>query len=434
MDTEHPDSLWDSVQARRLIDRREVGGLLRLGRVDRGWRQADLGARIGCSASTVSRLENHSRGSRIPDLALLRQAARAVGLPTRVLASALGLQVAATTVTTRQQSRPLEDPLRRRTLLAATSLAPAHLLTGLDDALAAAPDATGSAVPADFRLAQAHRLYDTSRYATLIEALPTLLGDLHAQARSSGAPAQARLSACYTLATHTLSKIGAYGQARLSGDRAATYAELSGSPLAQAAAARCLGIVLRHQDHSHAAQLLTRRAVEQLERSGLRDLSHRAAYVQMLATTAYTAARAGRREEALTTLTEAREAARGLPAQAPAATMPSSIRPATVELYAVGVHWALGDSGAALQAGRTLHPEQFPTAERRGRFHTDMARAWWQWGRPEQTALALLAAHRVAPAEVRNRPAIRSIVTGLARRHPRTIGVKELATAVANRG
>ncbi|WP_326797996.1 helix-turn-helix domain-containing protein [Streptomyces sp. NBC_01808] len=427
MHTEHSNSLWDSVQARRLVDRQEVGRLLRLGRVDRGWRQADLGARIGCSASTVSRLENHSR---IPDLALLRQAARAVGLPTRVLARALGLQVSATTVTTRQQSRPLEDPLRRRTLLAATSLAPAHLLASFDDALAATPDATGSAVPAGVRLAEAQRLYDTSRYATLIEALPTLLGDLHARARSGGEPAQARLSACYTLATHTLSKIGAYGQARLSGDRAATYAELSGFPLAQAAAARCLGIVLRHQDHSHAAQLLTRRAVEQLERSGLRDRPHRAAYVQMLATTAYTAARAGRREEALTTLAEAQDASRGLPAQAPAANL-SSITPAAVELYAVGVHRALGDSGAALQAGKTLRPEHFPTAERRGRFHTDMGRAWWQSGRPEQTARALLAAHRVAPAEVRNRPAIRSIVTDLARRHPHTIGVKELATAVA---
>ena len=62
-----------------------------------------------------------------------------------------------------------------------------------------------------------------------------------------------------------------------------------------------------------------------------------------------------------------------------------------------------------------------------------MARAWWQWGKPEQTARALLAAHHQAPVEIRDRPAIRKIVTDLAELHPRTAGVRELATAVGHR-
>jgi hypothetical protein len=55
-----------------------------------------------------------------------------------------------------------------------------------------------------------------------------------------------------------------------------------------------------------------------------------------------------------------------------------------VILYRVGVHWSLGDAGAALHVGRGLHPGQFTTPERRGRLHTDLARAWWQGGKPEQ--------------------------------------------------
>lgn len=70
------------------------------------------------------------------------------------------------------------------------------------------------------------------------------------------------------------------------------------------------------------------------------------------------------------------------------------------------------------------------TAERKARLGTDMARAWWAWQRPEQTAQALLAAHRASPAEVRDRPAIRSIVYELTERQPRTTGARELHAAV----
>ncbi|GAA0902884.1 hypothetical protein GCM10009574_091870 [Streptomyces asiaticus] len=68
------------------------------------------------------------------------------------------------------------------------------------------------------------------------------------------------------------------------------------------------------------------------------------------------------------------------------------------------MHWALGDAGAALEAGKDLRPAQFPTveSERRARLGTDMARAWWVWRRPEQTARALLGAYRARPGEVRD--------------------------------
>ncbi|MFI6586031.1 hypothetical protein [Embleya sp. NPDC050493] len=106
-----------------------------------------------------------------------------------------------------------------------------------------------------------------------------------------------------------------------------------------------------------------------------------------------------------------------------------TVTPASVGLYGVGVLYSLGEAGAALYSGRDLQPGQFPTAEPPGRLHTDRARAWWQLGRPEQTAVELAAAHREAPGEVRDRPSIRRIVTDLARRHPNAVGVRDLRAA-----
>ncbi|MGH3687114.1 MAG: hypothetical protein ACRDRU_16985 [Pseudonocardiaceae bacterium] len=74
-----------------------------------------------------------------------------------------------------------------------------------------------------------------------------------------------------------------------------------------------------------------------------------------------------------------------------------------------------------------------PMPERRGRLHADLARAWWQRGNPEQTTRALLAAHRQAPGEVRDRPAICAIATSLVERHPRVVGAQQLAAAIGHR-
>jgi transcriptional regulator with XRE-family HTH domain len=418
------DPLWSSLQARDYMGRHQPGSLVRLGRQRLGWRQAELGSRIGCSASTVSRLETGPAG----DLRLLQRAAHEVGVPDVVLGAALGLSGPGTT--TVAASRPEEDPMRRRTLLTATAVAgPAALLAGVDDALAATPAPTTAAGPLDARLAAARSLYDTGAHRRLLADLPGLIADAHAAVTTRAPMDQARLSAVYSLATAVLSKLGSYQRARLTADRARTWAEVSGSPLASAAAARELAIVLRHQDQGDAAQRLIAAAAADVETTGLRTDAAASAYAQLLCTTAYTAAQSGNRGEAQAMIQDAVAAARRLPSQPPAGRL-FPITPAAVDAYAVSVHWALGDSGTALAIGSRLPPQQLATAERRGRFHTDMARAWWQWGRPAQTAAALLDAARVSPSEVRDRPAIRRIVTDLRRCHPHTVGVRELvATA-----
>ncbi|WP_328377573.1 MULTISPECIES: transcriptional regulator [unclassified Streptomyces] len=320
--------------------------------------------------------------------------------------------------------------MRRRTLLTATAAAvPAALLVGLDEALADTPAPPGAG-PLDTRLAAARAMFDQGTHGQLLATLPGLIADAHSAARSRRALNQARLSSVYSLASAVLVKVGSYDRARLTADRARTWAEVSGSPLATAAAARELAIVLRHQDQGAVAQRLMTAAASAVEATGLRTDASSAAYAQMLCTLAYTTARSGQRTEALAMTEEARRAARRLPATAPAGRL-FSISPPAVDLYAVGVHWALGDAGAALEAGKNLRASQFPTAERKARMGTDMARAWWAWNRPEQTARALLDAYRASPGEVRDRPAIRAIVDDLADRHPHTSGVRELHTAVA---
>ncbi|MFJ4151005.1 hypothetical protein ACIP10_26015 [Streptomyces galbus] len=189
--------------------------------------------------------------------------------------------------------------MRRRTLLTATAAAgPAALLMGLDDALAGTPAPSGAGL-LDGRLVSARALYDQGAHARLLAVLPGLIADAHHGAASRRSLDQARLSAVYSLASAVLIKLGSYDRARLTADRARTWAEVSGSPLAAAAAARELAIVLRHQDQPSAAQRLMSSAVTDLEASGLRTQAAAAGYAQMLCTLAYTAARAGQRAEAL---------------------------------------------------------------------------------------------------------------------------------------
>ncbi|MFD7106772.1 transcriptional regulator [Streptomyces celluloflavus] len=308
---------------------------------------------------------------------------------------------------------------------------PLYVLDGFDEALALLPSPartpTAVGLSAEYRMARA--LFDKGAHTELVTMLPALLATSQARADAGDAADFARLAGCYDLATEALSKIGRYSASRITADRSHTYAWLSGSPLASAASARAFSIVLRHEDRADTAQRVTLGAAARIEATGLTTPAQAAAFAQMLCTAAYSAAQAGDRDRALEMIGDAERAAALLPDQPAGPRHSFSVTPASVTLYKVGVLWSLGDAGAAVHTGRNLHPAQFPTAERRGRLHTDLARAWWQWGKAEQTAHALQAAHRAAPSEVRDRPGIRSLVTDLAERHPRTSGVRELVAA-----
>ncbi|WP_433353497.1 helix-turn-helix domain-containing protein [Microtetraspora malaysiensis] len=423
------DSVWRSPQARTLITARNIGGLIKYARQIRGWRQADLGQHVGYSASTISRLEASKRAS--TDMAILHHVMSALDVPVEVLGELLGITTVRIGTTAAQ---PIEDdPMRRRTFLA--GIVPLGLLASLEDALVLLPSPARSAHSREIaaRLTHSRHQFDMGAMSRLVADLPDLLAVAHEATDREGTPAStARLAACYDLAAEALNKVGATRASRVTADRAMLYARHSGSPIAHAAAARSLGIVLRHDGRHRVADQLASDALAILEATGLKTRAQSATYAQILCTSAYTAAQAGDRDRALEMIREAQRATVTLP-DYPVPGQPFTVTPAHVTLYQVGVHWSLGDAGAALHAGRDLRAAQFSTPERRGRLHTDLARAWWQWRKPEQTASALLAAHGHAPSEVRDRPAIRQIAVELAERHPRVAGVPELAAAIGYR-
>jgi hypothetical protein len=289
-------------------------------------------------------------------------------------------------------------------LAAVADVLQADDLTALDDALASVP-VTAATDTADVAvcLSRARTLFDKGDLARLVAYLPQLLTIAHVRAEQTQHPADyARSAACYDPATEALNKVGHLAASRITADRSMICARLSGSPIATAASARCLSIVLRHEGREQIADRIT-----------------------------LDAAQAGDRDRALEMIADAEHAVIRLPAFRQ--DQPFNVSAAHVALYRVGVHWSLGDAGAAVNVGRRLHPGQFPTPERRGRLFTDLARAWWQWGKPEETVQSLLAAHSYAPAEVRDRASIRKIAIDLARRHPNVSGVQELTTALGLR-
>jgi transcriptional regulator with XRE-family HTH domain len=327
------DALWASARARALRQTRDLGGMIRFARQARGWRQDDLAGAVGYSRSTISRLETCARAG--TDIEMIRRVAAAAGIPSHLLSELLGITAppAATVgMSTGTRGEGGDDPMRRRQLITAGFAIPLSLVTGLDDSLALLPDPTSAATASEIttRLACARKRFDAGNLARLIADLPDLIATAHQAAeRGSDPAAWEHLAACYDLATETLNKIGRYGSSRITADRATTFAALSGSPIAMAAAARSLGIVLRHEDRHHIADHVTLQAAARLESTGLVTPAQFAAFAQMLCTCAYNAAQAGDRDRALELITDAERAATRLPPHA-VPGQPFTVTPAQV--------------------------------------------------------------------------------------------------------
>ncbi|MDL4774240.1 MULTISPECIES: helix-turn-helix transcriptional regulator [Thermomonosporaceae] len=431
MSSEH---FWQSPVVQALVDARDLGGVIRMAREHQGWRQADLGQAVGYSRSTISRLET-SAATR--DLVKARVVANRLEIPAEVFAQLVGIgQCPAVTVVASVAAAPEDDPMHRRSLLAAAGLAvPMSALLQVDDALAVLPEVQGAATPQRIAslLTRARRRWDTGDLSALVRSLPELLAAAHQAAEQSDDRAgYVLVASAYDLAAEALNKIGMGPQSRITADRATLFAARSEDVLAQAAAARTLGVVLRHEDRPRIAEQVTLQAAERIHAAGLPTPEHAAAYAQMLCTSAYNTAQAGD-NRALDMIQDARAAARSLPQGTPALGRRTRIDSPQVALYEVSVHWALGDPEKALAVGHELKPAMFATPERRARLHTDMARAWWLRGRPEQTAQRLLAASREAAGEVRDRPAIRAMAQQVVARHGRVAGARELTALLRRR-
>jgi Predicted transcriptional regulators len=458
MDAMEP--LWCLPQVQAAVAADDAGALVRIYRLARCLTQRQLGNLVGYVPSTVSRIEL----GRLPlrDIEQRRLFASALDIPLHFF------RIAAPGDHSARHARPLAsparveatptgqevaDPVRRRELLllgltgaagAITNVGlrpsvafaqPTLDVSGLERALLSTPtqvgDVTAGGLALAMKVAKAH--FAAGRYTDLAQNLPDLIAAAHLLSDAAGdadhTAAHVRLAEVYGLASELLIKVGDPILARVSVDRSMTAALSSGSALAKAASARMTCIVLRHIGRGRAAQEFTLDAADRLDREGTHSASELDIYARMLSTAAYTAAVDEDRPRALELINQAEVAVRRLVTAAPLHRS-ATWAPAQITLYRVGIAYALGDAGTAIQVARTVRPDQFPTPERRARYFTDVARSWHQWGKPEQTYQALTSAYRQAPEEVRGRPSIRGIVTDLLRHDRRLPGLRAFAGQV----
>jgi transcriptional regulator with XRE-family HTH domain len=443
-----------------------AGVIVRTTRQARGLTLEELGRKAGFSASQVSRYE---RGrTPLTDTTVLRRFADALGLPPQALgllpeptgrhqtpirAQAVTHGAAAPMVVREPHWEDGDDPVRRRELLtgaaglaaagalglprtarAAQATNPAGALEellyghGLDGAAPASLTALRGATET------ARGLFQAARYDQLSADLPHLIAT--ATATRDHADGDERLAAdalladAYIVAANFMVKLNDDPLAWATADRATQAATASGDALVLADARRSIATVMRRTGRPGSARALLVEAADDIAPRGAATPEQLSMYGTLLQVAAYTAAVDGDRAEAGELIAEADAAATRLGRNAN--HRHTAFGPTNVALYQVSIAQVLGDNGTAIAHAKSINPAAIPTAERRGRYWIDVARAWHQWGKPEQCYQALRSAERAAPAEVRYRPPVRRMTQNLLRadRHGTLPGLRDFARRV----
>lgn len=426
---------------------RQPGLIVRRARQAAGLTLAQLGGRCGYSAATMSRLERGKQPLR--DVVVLATIADVLRIPPEILglaprrrhgpAGAPGFAPPPTAVA-RVNGDPGqgdgEDPVRRRDLLAGiaglaggTALArlpqqasppigAAKFTAGLTGVLyGPGPPAEPVPLPRLRAAVTAARAdFQAARYRKLAAALPATIQTAvatRAAAAGDDPVAHALLAEAYLVASNLLVKVNDDQLAWATADRAVQAAEHSGDPLLLADARRSVATVLRRTGHPAAGQRLVLAAAEEIEPGRTPTPDQLSTYGMLLAVAAYTAAVDGARHAAHDLIGEAAATAARLGYDGN--HRHTAFGPTNVALYRVSIAQVLGDNGTAVEHAKTIRTAAIPTPERRGRYWIDLARAYHQWGKPQQCYHALLHAERTAPADVRYRPPVHRMVDDLLR-------------------
>lgn len=433
------NALWASVRARSLLRTRDLGGMIRFARQARGWRQDDLAAAAGYSRSTISRLETGSRAG--TDVDMIRRVAAAAGIPSPLLSELLGITAppaatVGTSIATRADGG--DDPVRRRQLLASLGLAAAGtaavrvpgvgyaavtegrrseevLVSRVRDAMLGLAPASPPVSSGGLRAGLAGALADfrDCRYGRLAVVLPRLISAGHLLAADGDTEqADMLLAGVYTLTTRMLIKLDDQQLGWMAADRARVLASGSSDPLAEAEAARNLAVLARKAGwHDQAASIaLSAAASPRLRGADRRLAAERGLLIQ---SAAYSAARVGDQDGMRDLTDQAASIAARFSGQVMLRDHGGGFTPATVELHRISAENYAGDPGAAIAAANRVVPEALPTTERRARYWTDTARAHANRGQRADCLTALLAAEREAPEEIRARPTVRDLISGL---------------------
>ena len=347
------------------------------------------------------------------------------------------------------QGKDGDDPVRRRELLAgAAGLAGTAALgwsavgraqvtagssVGLEDLLYSG--ATGGPVPiATLRAAirTARCDFQTARYDRLAAGLPGLISTAVATRRDVNGregTASSLLADAYIAAANFMVKLNDDPLALTLADRALQAAQVGDDPLTTADARRAVATVLRRTGRRAKAREMLLSAAADIQPAGRVSPEQLSMYGTLLEVAAYTAAVDGNRLAASEFIGEAKAAAARLGQEANYRF--TAFGPANVTLYQISIAQVLGDSGTAIEHARTLRSAAIPTAERRGRYWIDVARAFHQWNKPEPCYRALLAAEHAAPAEVRYRPPVHRMAEDLLRADRRSLpGIRDFARRI----
>jgi hypothetical protein len=274
--------------------------------------------------------------------------------------------------------------------------------------------------------------FQAARYSRVVASLPGLIGTAIATRQyaegSQRATADSLLAQAYITATNFMVKLNDDPLALTLADRAPQAAETGDDPLTAADARRAVATMLRRTGRRAQARDLLLAAARDIEPAGHTSPEQLSMYGTLLEVAAYTAAVDGNRRAASEFIGEAKTAAARLGRDANYRF--TAFGPANVTLYQVSIAQVLGDSGTAIAHAKTLSAAAIPTAERRGRYWIDVARAYHQWSKPEPCYRALLAAERYAPAEVRYRPPVHRMTEDLLRADRSQPGLRAFARRI----
>jgi transcriptional regulator with XRE-family HTH domain len=447
------ESAWHRLPAARQAaadgDHRIV---LRLARTAAGWTLAQAGQHAGYSAATMSRFETGARALR--DVNTLRHFASVFRIPSEMLGlTATGVAgraepAAGVTFDADPPATGGDEPVHRRAFLfglasgpilagatppsAQATGTPGSLVAGLEGMLLRRPPAPGAGDPGRLtaRLAAIKTDFQACRYAAVTTALPALIADSthHGAADPSAA---AVLAEAYNTAANILIKLDTPGPGWIAADRAMAAARSSGNPVVAASVTRNMVSLCRRERRFDTAQQLA------VEAAGGLDLTAAAPnpaqlsmYGLLMCNAGYAAAQAGDRSRSDELLRLADEAAQRLGGDHNAHW--SAFGPTNVTSHRISASVALGDAGTAIEHAATIPSSSIRIAERGVRIWFDVARAYHHWQKPDKCLRALLIAERIAPEEVRQRPAVRDLVLDLlsAPSTPNMTGVRELAQRV----
>ncbi|MDG4766774.1 helix-turn-helix domain-containing protein [Solwaraspora sp. WMMD406] len=287
------------------------------------------------------------------------------------------------------------------------------------------------------RVAHAWSTYRHAHYPQLLRMLPGLLDTAQRRHATEPATAAEPLTQTYRITASALVKLGEADLAWLAADRAVTVASsaAAGDPLLAASAAVPLGQILRALQRHRLAMATSVAAAHRIApQAGDHSRPQRqSVYGTLLLQAALAAAAIGDTAGTGELIRQAAQVADRVGDGHDHDHEQTAFGPVVVELARVVTAVDLGQPDQAVRRHDTIvtgpHWSQLP-AEHRAAYLIDAARAYLHVGDIVAAGRTLVDADRVAPAEVRLRPAARTVVTEVARHGPESAGVARLATAI----